>query len=318
MPDRPELSEAKRALLEKYLRGDIPRIAPEGTDTRSADVKEERNAPALSDAQSPLVVVQKGGSRRPFFYAHVHVEGGAFYCIPMAHDLGADQPFYLLEPYKLDGIQFSSTFESLAEAYIQAMRAVQPEGPYLLGGFCGGGLIAYEIARQLHTAGQKVDLLILIEPKAGPALFRMARYKVVGSFIRRLGTLLRWSADKQVEHFLRLRHTYTTLRHPSFRKRPDFSFFPTTEYLLKDWIGMFVWMVSRYTPTQYPGKMVYFWSSKELLRDLGNKAEAKEIEVHVIPGTHETCRTDHLHDLAEHLKMYIEQAQTLLVEDNAL
>ncbi len=317
MPDRSELSEAKRALLEKYLRGDIPKSTPtESTGTRSAPVKEGHDAPALSDARSPLVVVQKGGSKRPFFYAHVHVEGGAFYCIPMAHDLGADQPFYLLEPYKLDNIQFSSTFESLAETYIKAMRTVQPEGPYLLGGFCGGGLIAYEIARQLHAAGQKVDLLILIEPKAGPAFFRMVRYKIVGGFIRRLGALLKWSPDKQVERFLRFRHAYTTLRHPSFRKRPDFSFFPTTEYLLKDWIGMFVWMVSRYTPTRYPGKMVYFWTQHERLRGLGSKTEAQEIEAHIIPGTHETCRTDYLHDLASHLKLYIDQVSP--VEESVL
>ena len=66
MPDRSELSEAKRALLEKYLRGDIPKSAStESTGARSA-VKVEHEAAALSDARSPLLAVQKGGSKRPF------------------------------------------------------------------------------------------------------------------------------------------------------------------------------------------------------------------------------------------------------------
>jgi Thioesterase domain len=310
MPDRPELSEDKRALLERYLRGEAPKTAPTGSAVAHVlDAEGGGGTSIPTDSRSPLVAVQAGGSRRPFFYAHVHVVGGAFYCIPLARDLGADQPFYLLEPYKLDGLQFSSTLEGMAATYIKAMRTVQPEGPYLLGGFCGGGLIAYEIAQQLHMAGQEVDLLVLIEPRAGPSSFRMLRYRLTGGFIRCLGALLSFGPDRQVEWFLRLRHTYILLRHPSFRKTPDFSFFPTVEYLLKDWIGLFVWMVSRYAPRQYPGKMIYFWTRKELFHGGWRNREAREVEVHIIPGTHETCRTDCLHDLAEHLKMYLNEAQ---------
>ena len=62
---------------------------------------------------------------------------------------------------------------------------VQPEGPYLLGGFCGGGLIAFEMAHQLRTQGQAVDLLVLIEPRAGPAPLRLIGSRLAGGFIRR-------------------------------------------------------------------------------------------------------------------------------------
>src|SRR5216684_2215700 len=100
-----------------------------------------------TDSRAPLVTVQVGGSRRPFFYLHGEWGGGALYCLELARYLGPDQPFYLLEPYKFDGLSILPTFEAVAAAHLKTLRAVQPEGPYLLGGFCNGGLIAYEMAR---------------------------------------------------------------------------------------------------------------------------------------------------------------------------
>src|SRR2546426_110717 len=70
----------------------------------------------------------------------------------------------LLEQYQFDGLPIPPTIETMAAAHIKSMRAVQPEGPYLLGGWCNGGLVAYEMARQLHAVGQAVDLLVLMDP----------------------------------------------------------------------------------------------------------------------------------------------------------
>src|SRR5581483_1984882 len=69
----------------------------------------------------------------------------------------------------------------LAGHFIKEMRAIQPEGPYQLGGHCFGALLAYEIARQLHAAGQRVSLLALLDPTATTSLdlgvFRSLRAK---------------------------------------------------------------------------------------------------------------------------------------------
>src|SRR5436309_3634175 len=145
MPDRSELSEAKRALLEKYLHGDILQTARVGTQRAEVEV---------AGARARTVEVQVGGSKRPFFFLHGDWKGTAFFCFPLARELGADQPFYALEPYQFDGLAVPPTVETMAAAHIQSMRDVQPEGPYLLGGWCNGGLVAYEMARQLQAAGQ--------------------------------------------------------------------------------------------------------------------------------------------------------------------
>ncbi|HCI82956.1 MAG TPA: non-ribosomal peptide synthetase, partial [Ktedonobacter sp.] len=110
----------------------------------------------------PLVPVQAAGSKSPFFYLHGAWDSDAFYCFQLSKRLGPDQPFYALPPYDFTGLQVAPSIEEMATAHIQAIRAVQPQGPYLLGGFCNGGLIAYEMARQLVMQGEEIERLVLV------------------------------------------------------------------------------------------------------------------------------------------------------------
>ena len=104
MSGTPEPADARRALLAKYMRGELPQgaLAAGGSIVR----RPVRATPSCApDARVRLVPVQTSGSRRPIFYVHVHIEGGAFYCFTLARDLGSDQPFYALEPYRFDGLR---------------------------------------------------------------------------------------------------------------------------------------------------------------------------------------------------------------------
>jgi pimeloyl-ACP methyl ester carboxylesterase len=312
MPESPQLSEAKRLLLDKYLRGELSQI---GKAALQPLTTQENPTPAASPAggsspQSVLIPIQTGGSQRPFFFFHVHWQGGAFYCFKLASDLGPDQPFYVLEPFKSADLPTTSTLEEMAASYIKLLREVQPEGPYLLGGFCGGGLIAFEIAQQLHTAGEKVDLLVLIEPRAGPAPLRLIAPRLAGGFIRFVGGILRISQVRQFNMFLRLRHLYLLVRYAQYRK--DHPFFVALESLHKDWIGTFVWIISRYRPRQYAGKATYFWAEERPGKrrpGWGRGTKARAVEIRIIPGTHDTCRTDHVHEMAEHLQQCLNRVQ---------
>lgn len=305
-PNTTDLSEAKRSLLEKYLRDEFPHtLKDKGHIAR----QEQSNPPKLSNGGSPvpLLAVLAGGAKRPFFYLHVHGEGSAFYCFPLARDLGADQPFYVLDPYNFNGQGVPPTLEEMTAAYIEAMRVVQPEGPYLLGGFCGGGLIAFEMARQLDEAGQTVDLLVLMEPGVGPLLMTAG-----GAFVHHMGKMLRLHPDKQLDYFLRIRHIYRWLFRAPYRKRQShLLLFPNSEDLRQDWIGLFVWMFSASKrPRYYDGKATYLWASEDSYRrrTWHKIAVSKEAEIHFIPGGHFSLITDQLGTLVKHLKASLEEA----------
>ena len=116
-----------------------------------------------SEAWSALVPIQPGGRNRPIFFVHA-AGGNVLLYYDLAKHLGPNQPVYGLQSQGLDGNQsILTTAEEMAALYIKEIRAVQPEGPYLLGGYCLGGTIAYEMAQQLCAQGQKVDILALFE-----------------------------------------------------------------------------------------------------------------------------------------------------------
>ncbi len=140
-----------------------------------------------ASASTALVGIQPSGSRTPFFC--IHPGGGhvmAYY--NLAHLLGPDQPFYALQSIGLDGAEEPLTrFEAMAARYIKELRAVQPTGPYLIGGWCTGGRIATEIARQLQADGQQVALLALLD--ATPILSHLPLDVETADDARLLGTM---------------------------------------------------------------------------------------------------------------------------------
>ncbi len=113
-----------------------------------------------------LLPVNADGSEPPFFYAH-GVFGDVSSLTNIVPHFPASQPLYGLQAYGLHGDhEPDRTIEEMAAHALDAMRRVQPSGPYRLGGFCFGGVLAYEIARQLEQAGEEIALLAIIEGSA--------------------------------------------------------------------------------------------------------------------------------------------------------
>jgi amino acid adenylation domain-containing protein len=120
-----------------------------------------------SASWSSLVAIQAEGSRLPFFCVH-GVGGNVVGFRDLARHLGPDQPFYALQPEGLDGKRPCLTsVAEMAERYIREIRRVQPEGPYRIGGYSFGGLVAYEMAQQLRAQEQEVGLLALFDTYPG-------------------------------------------------------------------------------------------------------------------------------------------------------
>ncbi|HEY0172360.1 MAG TPA: amino acid adenylation domain-containing protein [Pyrinomonadaceae bacterium] len=114
--------------------------------------------------RSPLVKLQGEGAQTPFFCVHPG-GGGVFRYLALARQLGADRPFYAFQSAGLDDDtrQAATGVEEMAARYVEEMRGVQPRGPYLIGGWSFGGLVAFEMARQLAARGEEVALLALFD-----------------------------------------------------------------------------------------------------------------------------------------------------------
>ena len=110
-----------------------------------------------------LVPVKPGGSRPPLFLMHSH-GGNVLEYFPIADRLDEEQPVYALQAQGLDGhIITGRSVEEMVTTYLAEIKSLQPEGPYFLGGYCSGGVLAWEAARQLGAQGERVALLVLIQ-----------------------------------------------------------------------------------------------------------------------------------------------------------
>jgi thioesterase domain-containing protein len=128
-------------------------------------------------AANILIPLRPEGTRSPFFC--VHPIGGDAQCFEsLAQEMDRDRPFYGLEsPLLHDHAARPESIVEMASLYIAAIRKVQPEGPYLLGGWSFGGAVAMEMTRQLQAAGETVAELVLLDVcAAAPRRFNLERF----------------------------------------------------------------------------------------------------------------------------------------------
>jgi aspartate racemase len=116
-----------------------------------------------SAAWPVLVPIQPHGSKRIIFCVH-GIGGNVLGFEPLSRYLGSDQPMYGLQARGLDQCTPPHTqVEAMAADYIREMRTLQPHGPYQILGQSFGGLVAFEMARQLQAQGEQVALLGLLD-----------------------------------------------------------------------------------------------------------------------------------------------------------
>ncbi|MBZ0301954.1 MAG: polyketide synthase dehydratase domain-containing protein, partial [Anaerolineae bacterium] len=140
----------------------IAELAERITQEGGAEASARRKAPR--SRWNSLVEIQAGNPDRPRFFCMHDLNGHVLYYRDLARHLGQDQPFYALQAYGLDGSAVpDASVEAMAERYIREIRALQPRGPYYLGGSSLGGLIAFELAQRLRAQGEDVALLALFD-----------------------------------------------------------------------------------------------------------------------------------------------------------
>lgn len=109
-----------------------------------------------------LVGIRPTGAKPPFFCVHP-CGGHVLHYVYLARHISPEHPFYGFQARGLDGQPPHTQIEEMAADYIAALRTVQPHGPYFLGGWSIGSVVAYEMAQQLAAAGETIALLALLD-----------------------------------------------------------------------------------------------------------------------------------------------------------
>ena len=148
---------------------------------------------ADSDHQADCIVpIKSSGNKVPLFMVH----GGGLdvlYFANMSKHLDEDQPFYGIQGVGAKSFDdWYSSIEDMAANYIEAILKVNPNGPYAIAGYCVGGIVAFEITRQLQEQGRKVSLTITLDSYADSSYFykTQKQKKIVKQYLQTKKRLL--------------------------------------------------------------------------------------------------------------------------------
>ena len=272
-------------------------------NTTNANQKEPR-------PWSPVVPIQPKGKQLPL-YVISGVGGNVIKFHSLAFYLGEEQPVFGLLPRGLDGREpFISRLEDLATYYVEAIRSVQARGPYRLAGYSFGGIVAFEVARQIVEQGESVDLLVLFDTiewhygtKVLNSLPVRERFEI---YKEHADALL--STEDRLDNFKRLlgekvaRIGYRLL---SVFGRPIPQKLATIEEIS-------AFAAANYKPKLYQGKIVLFRSTLRGTNEgddeyLGwGELAAGGVDVNQVPSTHfDILREPAVKVLAEQLRAYL-------------
>jgi amino acid adenylation domain-containing protein len=273
---------------------------------------------------SPLVAIQPHGARPSFFAVHT-ISGQVMRYVELAQRLGEDQPFYGIQAEGVNGgAMRQTTIRTIARSYVQEIRRVQRCGPYYLGGHCIGGVIAFEMAQQLHAAGEEVACLVLIDvynPAHAPRSRRM-RKRIRQALERAAGlspgeqplyfarAVVR-KAKRRVAQLLKGGHSVIRRYYRLIRQDAERVAVPPEHLRSQVWTTL-ERAQSKYKPRSYSGRIVLFCpvDPDPESADRGWSQIAKGgLEIHEIPGEHQTVFASvHVPVLAEKLSACLRAA----------
>ncbi len=299
-----------------------------------------REAMDCAIAQSPtqyqeypcLIPLQTQGSQPPFFSVHP-IAGVVFPYYELTSILGKEQPFYGLQSFGLAGEGKPLTrIEDMAAHYIQAIRAVQPQGPYFLGGWSFGAYVAYEMAQQLQQDGQEVALLAVIDTPLHSQdktanlfmlykIFMVVSLRYIWPYVYDYFCLVsarnrpKKASEKRMENLDKLSYMMnSTTKAEILRQESKFIKMqqPILRHLLPVILANSKALIN-YVPQVYAGKITLFKTSQPLVDRQDKYGGWKDVslngvEIVQIPGHHLNClRLPHVKVVAEKLAACIQK-----------
>ncbi len=297
-----------------------------------AGLANELRAAGVRAPWSPLAPIQIHGTRPPFFCVH-GLGGGVIGYVSLARHLGNAQPFYGLQAFGVEAGQIpDATIEQMAARYLDAMRHVQPHGPYHLGGYSYGGTVAFEMAQQLRAQGQAVALLAMFDTPAPNAEYWRVKFNAefFKGFARNLpawwNDYARLAAREQWGRVVRqTRSRWNTPRGENGKSaNVDLRHYvdniqavpPERVDLMRAELAAF----AHYHPKFYDGRVTVFRAPRHPLwcsydDALGWRSLAREVEVRLIAGAHRNLLEEpHVQVLAQELNASLLYNGTAIAE----
>lgn len=307
--------------IERFTGRKIPLSILYNSPTVEALAKSiEKEAGALE--KKALVPLQPLGTKKPLFLVHTN-PGDVLGYGNLVYHLGHDQPCYGFQSLGLLKEEWRQTsIEEMAARYVMEMRELQPNGPYVLGGWCYGGIVAAEMAQQLVKAGQKVALLALFEtPAPAPPLSHYVYY------LNRFSRLFRMKSSRLKQYFgekLKYYRGLKTTNAMRFKRVDKCETGSAEEIAQKNQLLAKLELIyntnsaalAKYKGKFYPGKVVLFNAVQQdpaCVDDpnYGWTGMAAEIETHILPGDHDSILAEpNIGELAAKLKEHLEAVQT--------
>lgn len=277
-----------------------------------------------------LVEIRSHGGKRPLFCIHP-IDGSVLWYVDLARHLDPDQPIYGFEATDPVHVQLATqSIETMATRYIEEMRAVQPHGPYLLLGFSSGGVVAFEMARQLHAQGERIAMLGVIDTNPVRitgyrraardlnllyGIFNAIQWKWVKGLMPRLAKKARqwWGLEAPGEYDMQHQFEKAAgewiFELPEHRRR----FVKTHSDTLMD-----------YVPKGFPGHLTLFRTRKDALAyrcdpQMGwSRLAQGGVTVYTIPGKHSTLlKEPNVGILAQALTDCLAQAEDATAPEGA-
>ena len=264
---------------------------------------------------SPLVPVKPHGKKYPFFF--IHPSGGNVFCyMDLAKSLDDQQPLYCLQAVGLNGEREPfRTIEEMASYYIKEIQLIQPNGPYSLGGWSMGGVIAFEMAQQLKLQGQDVTLLAIIdiEAKISKRLAGINQFSLFEMFIDELGLSFPSSNYKFSTKVTEKENEFLQLAFDEARKTGTMP----AGLKIDEFTNLFkvykanIYALQSYKPCKYSGSVILFKSlqgDQQGNEDLSlgwRELVSEGIKLFTVPGDHYSIiRSPNVDMIAKYLNNY--------------
>jgi len=241
----------------------------------------------------PLVQLKSGSGQPPVFIAH-GLGGSVMDFYQIVKHIQTPHAIHGMQAKGIDGVEEPfDRIEDMARYSLDAVRQLQPHGPYLLIGFSLGGLVTLEMAQQLIAEGETIGLLAMLD--SYPHVSQLTRGQRA-----RLSTRQTWRRVARKLQWLGVSPPYQTTVEvspsPALQHFRDISYLALERYQPRFYPGK-INFVRAAIPTDFPADPVAVWSNL-----------AQELELNTVPGDHLGIMTTHFESLASVISGYLREA----------